>query len=251
MRARPRAVQPSPPAASPRRPPRCCAPATGSSAVDGRRGLPSTRSPRRSGRTAAPARRPTAAAPPSRSSSSSSAVGRCSPSRSPRVYNAKDKAMRIGIELPAADRGRRAADGRLGQPADDGHRDRDDRLDDRSALRVQGAQEGPGVVGSYTVTEQSFSTSASQALWVLALISLSLGVINLFPFLPLDGGHVFWALAEKVRGRRIPFAVMERAGLVGVALDRRRVRHRPQQRHLDPHRPGLSHPLSTARAVVR
>jgi regulator of sigma E protease len=75
-----------------------------------------------------------------------------------------------------------------------------------------------GVVGSYTVTEQSFSTSATQALWVLALISLSLAVINLFPFLPLDGGHVFWALAEKVRGRRISFAVMERAGLVGFAL---------------------------------
>jgi len=75
-----------------------------------------------------------------------------------------------------------------------------------------------GVVGSYTVTEQSFSTSTTQALWVLALISLSLAVINLFPFLPLDGGHVFWAVAEKVRGRRIPFAVMERAGLVGFAL---------------------------------
>ena len=35
---------------------------------------------------------------------------------------------------------------------------------------------------------------------MLALISLSLAVINLFPFLPLDGGHVFWAVAEKVRG---------------------------------------------------
>jgi regulator of sigma E protease len=75
-----------------------------------------------------------------------------------------------------------------------------------------------GVVYSYTATEKSFSASASQALWVLALISLSLAVINLFPFLPLDGGHVFWAVAEKVRGRRIPFAVMERAGLVGFAL---------------------------------
>ena len=51
-----------------------------------------------------------------------------------------------------------------------------------------------------------------------ALISLSLGVINLFPFLPLDGGHIFWALAEKVRGKAIPFSVMERAGFVGFAL---------------------------------
>jgi regulator of sigma E protease len=75
-----------------------------------------------------------------------------------------------------------------------------------------------GVVGGYTVTQESFAKSPSRALEVLALISLSLGVINLFPFLPLDGGHVFWAVAEKVRGRRIPFAVMERAGMVGFVL---------------------------------
>jgi regulator of sigma E protease len=74
------------------------------------------------------------------------------------------------------------------------------------------------VVGGYTVTQQSFSKSPTLALQVLALISLSLAVINLFPFLPLDGGHVFWALAEKVRGKRIPFEVMERAGVVGFAL---------------------------------
>jgi len=74
------------------------------------------------------------------------------------------------------------------------------------------------VVGGFTVTQQSFSQSPTLAFQVLALISLSLGVINLFPFLPLDGGHVFWALAEKVRGKRIPFEVMERAGVVGFAL---------------------------------
>jgi regulator of sigma E protease len=75
-----------------------------------------------------------------------------------------------------------------------------------------------GVVGGYTVAQESFAQSPSLALQVLALISLSLGVINLFPFLPLDGGHVFWALAEKVRGKRIPFDVMERASVVGFAL---------------------------------
>jgi regulator of sigma E protease len=74
------------------------------------------------------------------------------------------------------------------------------------------------VVGAYKVTQQSFAQDASQALWVLALISLSLAIINLFPFLPLDGGHVFWALAEKVRGKRIPFEVMERASAAGFVL---------------------------------
>ena len=75
-----------------------------------------------------------------------------------------------------------------------------------------------GVVGGYTVAQESFSHSTTQALEVLALISLSLGIINLFPFLPLDGGHVFWAVAEKIRGKRIPFEVMERASVVGFVL---------------------------------
>jgi regulator of sigma E protease len=75
-----------------------------------------------------------------------------------------------------------------------------------------------GVVGNYETTRQSIEISTTRAFFLLAVISLSLGVINLFPFLPLDGGHIFWALAEKVRGRAIPFAVMERAGFVGFAL---------------------------------
>jgi regulator of sigma E protease len=75
-----------------------------------------------------------------------------------------------------------------------------------------------GVVGSYEVTRQSIQLGVQEGFFLLAVISLSLGVINLFPFLPLDGGHIFWALAEKVRGRPIPFSVMERAGFVGFAL---------------------------------
>jgi regulator of sigma E protease len=74
------------------------------------------------------------------------------------------------------------------------------------------------IVYGYTATQESFATSTTQALWVLALISLSLAIINLFPFLPLDGGHVFWAVAEKIRGKRIPFELMERAGVVGFVL---------------------------------
>ena len=74
------------------------------------------------------------------------------------------------------------------------------------------------VVGGFETTRQAIDFKASTAFLVLAFISLSLGVINLFPFLPLDGGHIFWALAEKIRGRAIPFAVMERAGFIGFAM---------------------------------
>jgi regulator of sigma E protease len=73
-------------------------------------------------------------------------------------------------------------------------------------------------VGGFETTRQAIEFKTSTAFIVLAFISLSLGIINLFPFLPLDGGHIFWALAEKVRGRAIPFSVMERAGFIGFAL---------------------------------
>jgi regulator of sigma E protease len=74
------------------------------------------------------------------------------------------------------------------------------------------------VVGAADIANEAVKFGATEALWILALISLSLAIINLFPFLPLDGGHIFWALAEKVRGRAIPFSIMERASAVGFVL---------------------------------
>jgi regulator of sigma E protease len=75
-----------------------------------------------------------------------------------------------------------------------------------------------GVVGGYEVTRQAIEFDSRRALTLIAVISLSLAIINLFPFLPLDGGHIFWSLVEKVRGRPVPFRVMERAGAIGFAL---------------------------------
>jgi regulator of sigma E protease len=75
-----------------------------------------------------------------------------------------------------------------------------------------------GVVGSYEVTRQTILSDLAQVVGILAIISLSLAIVNLFPFLPLDGGHIFWAIVEKVRGRPVPFSVMERAGVVGFML---------------------------------
>ncbi len=74
------------------------------------------------------------------------------------------------------------------------------------------------VIGGYERTREAIGLSLSYGLGILALVSLSLAVINLAPFLPLDGGHIFWAIAEKVRGRAIPFAVMERSGMLGLLL---------------------------------
>ena len=83
---------------------------------------------------------------------------------------------------------------------------------------TEARDEVSGVVGSYEATRQTLEFDTVRAVSILALISLSLGIINLFPFLPLDGGHIFWAVAEKLRGRAISIRVMERASIVGFVL---------------------------------
>jgi regulator of sigma E protease len=75
-----------------------------------------------------------------------------------------------------------------------------------------------GVVGSYEVTRQTILSNVADVVGILAIISLSLAIVNLFPFLPLDGGHIFWAIVEKVRRKPVSLAVMERAGAVGFML---------------------------------
>jgi regulator of sigma E protease len=74
------------------------------------------------------------------------------------------------------------------------------------------------VVGGYEVTRQTILERVPDVVIVLAVISLSLAIINLFPFLPLDGGHIFFAVVEKIRRKPVPLAVMERASVVGFLL---------------------------------
>ncbi len=75
-----------------------------------------------------------------------------------------------------------------------------------------------GVVGSYETTRQAIIKAPGDVVFILAVISLSLAIINLFPFLPLDGGHIFWAIVEKIRHKPVPLATMERAGVIGIML---------------------------------
>jgi len=75
-----------------------------------------------------------------------------------------------------------------------------------------------GIVGVSDVANQTIDRSTTESFLLLALVSLSLGLINLLPILPLDGGHIFWALVEKLRGRPASLRVMERATVIGFAL---------------------------------
>ena len=75
-----------------------------------------------------------------------------------------------------------------------------------------------GIVGVSDVANQTIDIGVYPSLLLLALVSLSLGLINLLPILPLDGGHIFWSLVEKLRGKPVSLRVMERATAIGIAL---------------------------------
>ena len=74
---------------------------------------------------------------------------------------------------------------------------------------------GPLTIADYA--GRSASMGLAQYLAFLALISVSLGVLNLLPLPVLDGGHLMYYLWEGVTGRSVPEAWMERLQRGGVA----------------------------------
>ncbi len=58
----------------------------------------------------------------------------------------------------------------------------------------------------------------AEFVWLLVVISVNLGLINLFPIPMLDGGHLVMYGIEAVRGRPIGERVQEMAFRVGLAL---------------------------------
>jgi len=74
------------------------------------------------------------------------------------------------------------------------------------------------IVGITKYAHETVVAGPGIAIVFLGYISLVLAVINLFPFLPLDGGHVLWSLAEKFRGKRVSIGAMYRFSSVGIVL---------------------------------
>ena len=75
---------------------------------------------------------------------------------------------------------------------------------------------GPLTIADYA--GKSASMGLVQYLVFLAMISVSLGVLNLLPLPVLDGGHLMYYLWEAVTGRGVSDAWMERLQRGGVAV---------------------------------
>ena len=75
---------------------------------------------------------------------------------------------------------------------------------------------GPLTIADYAGKSASLGWSAY--LLFLALISVSLGVLNLLPLPVLDGGHLMYYLWEAITGRTVSDAWMEILQRGGVAV---------------------------------
>ena len=60
-----------------------------------------------------------------------------------------------------------------------------------------------GPVGIYTVVGASRAAGIYSVLYLIAYLSMNLGLMNILPIPALDGGHVLFLLIEKISGRKV------------------------------------------------
>ena len=72
-----------------------------------------------------------------------------------------------------------------------------------------GSSGGPeviSIVGAIQIGSQAAGHNASLLLYILIMVNLFVGMANMLPMLPLDGGHVIIAIYERLRSRKgVPY----------------------------------------------
>ena len=87
-----------------------------------------------------------------------------------------------------------------------------------SLVTGEGRKDLSSPVGIVQGSSDAAKQGTDNFLWVLGLISLSIALINLLPFLPLDGGHIVFAIAEGIQGHTVAREIYERVSIVGIGL---------------------------------
>ena len=85
---------------------------------------------------------------------------------------------------------------------------------------TRGTEELGGPLRIAQLSGQVAQLGAASLISFIAVLSVNLGLINLFPVPVLDGGHLVFYLAEALRGRPLPQRAQEygfRAGLAFLA----------------------------------
>lgn len=75
-----------------------------------------------------------------------------------------------------------------------------------------------GPVGIYTVVGEQAKAGFENILYLIAFLSINVGVINLLPFPAFDGGRVLFLIIEKITKNKIPTKVENIVNSIGFLL---------------------------------
>lgn len=82
----------------------------------------------------------------------------------------------------------------------------------------RGADELGGPLRIAEMSGQIAQDGVWALIWFTAIISINLGLINLFPIPLLDGGHLMFYMLEKLRGRPVDEAAQEIGARIGLLV---------------------------------
>jgi regulator of sigma E protease len=82
----------------------------------------------------------------------------------------------------------------------------------------RGAKDLKGPIGIAQMSGQATEKDFYTTMWLIALISANLGLVNLFPIPLLDGGHLVYYMVEAVRGRPMAQRIQEYGFRLGFVL---------------------------------
>ena len=75
-----------------------------------------------------------------------------------------------------------------------------------------------GPVGIYSLVGQQRAAGISNVLYLMAYLSINVGVINLLPFPAFDGGKILFLIIEKIKGSKVNPKVENTIHLIGFVL---------------------------------
>lgn len=75
-----------------------------------------------------------------------------------------------------------------------------------------------GIVGTFVITMKMAERGLYYVLLIPVLLSMSLGIMNLLPILPLDGGHLLFDFIELVFRKPVPRKIQNALSAVGFIL---------------------------------
>jgi regulator of sigma E protease len=79
-------------------------------------------------------------------------------------------------------------------------------------------KEVSGIIRIADYSGQSVRMGFDIVLRFIAVLSINLGIVNLFPVPMLDGGHIFYYIIEAIRGKPLPEKIQNLGFRLGFAL---------------------------------